>query len=155
MLLDKTLPYQQHSSQEFATALKHHLDTSRRILQQAMKLTPLSRILQKLLQTGWLRCYSDDSFGESMDYKFKPHDRVRRLPFTVTIPKNSGTSFSDGETEVETTTYSARGCVGTVKALREETTLAAAESRAKSLMVLVQWDNGTLSYHGPESLEVT
>ena len=88
-----------------------------------------------------------------MDYKFKAHDRVRRLPFTVTVPKNSG-SLGDGETEIETTTYSARGCAGTVKTLREETTLAAAESRAKSIMVLVQWDNGTLSYHGPESLEL-
>jgi hypothetical protein len=90
-----------------------------------------------------------------MDYKFKAHDRVRRLPFTVTVPKNGSAAFTDGETEVETTTYSARGCVGTVKALREETTLAAAESRAKSIMVLVQWDNGTLSYHGPESLELS
>lgn len=88
-----------------------------------------------------------------MDNKFKPHDRVRRLPFTVTIPKNSLGVAMDGETEVETMTYSARGCVGTVKALREETTLAAAESRAKSIMVLVQWDNGTLSYHGTEALE--
>jgi hypothetical protein len=90
-----------------------------------------------------------------MDYKFKPHDRVRRLPFTVTVPKNGSAAFNDGESEVETTTYSARGCIGTVKSLREETTLAAAESKAKSLMVLVQWDNGTLSYHGPESLEIS
>lgn len=89
-----------------------------------------------------------------MDYKFKPNDRVRRLPFTVTVPKNSEAAFGDGDTEIETTTYSARGCIGTVKALREETTLAQQESRAKSLMLLVQWDNGTLSYHGPESLEV-
>ena len=88
-----------------------------------------------------------------MEYKFKAHDRVRRLPFTVTVPKNSG-NLAEGETEVETTTYSARGCIGTVKALREETTLAQAESRAKSIMVQVQWDNGTLSYHGPEALEL-
>ena len=87
-----------------------------------------------------------------MDYKFKINQRVRRLPFTVTVAKAGG-AYDNGEHEVETTTYSARGCIGTVKNLREETTLAAAESRAKSLMVLVQWDNGTLSYHGPESLE--
>jgi hypothetical protein len=90
-----------------------------------------------------------------MEYKFKPHNRVRRLPFTVTVAKNEGAAFNDGDSEVETTSFSAHGCTGTVKALREETTLAAAESRAKSVMVLVQWDNGTLSYHGPDSLELT
>ncbi|MFN4894608.1 MAG: hypothetical protein ACK5Y6_07625 [Pseudomonadota bacterium] len=88
-----------------------------------------------------------------MDYKFKVGQRVRRLPFTVTVAKSNAGAYDNGEHDVETTTYSARGCVGTVKALREETTLAAQESRAKSLMVLVQWDNGTLSYHGPEAIE--
>lgn len=85
--------------------------------------------------------------------KFKLNDRVRRLPYTITIPKDSLTSFDSVDGEVETTTFSTRGCIGTVKALREETTLAQQESRARSLMVQVLWDTGTLSYHGPESLE--
>jgi hypothetical protein len=89
-----------------------------------------------------------------MDYKFKPNDRVRRRPFTVTVAKNTEINYSEGETELETTSYSAHGCSGTVKALREETTLAAAESRAKSVMVVVLWDSGTLSYHGPDSLDL-
>jgi hypothetical protein len=88
-----------------------------------------------------------------MDYKFKVGQRVRRLPFTVTVAKNNAGLYDNGEHDVETTTYSARGSIGTVRSLREETTLAAQESRAKSLMVLVQWDNGTLSYHGPEAIE--
>jgi|GEM_PF-1340363 len=86
--------------------------------------------------------------------KFKVNDRVRRLPFTVTIPKDSSIGFENGDTEVETTTFSTRGCAGTVKALREETTLTPQESRAKSMMIHVLWDNGTLSYHGPEALEL-
>ena len=44
--------------------------------------------------------------------------------------------------------------MGTVKTLRQETTLAQKESRERSLMVHVQWDNGTLSYLGPEGLEL-
>ncbi len=86
--------------------------------------------------------------------KFKVNDRVRRLPYTVTVPKDSAGALENGDAEVETTTYSTRGCIGTVKALREETTLAPQESRSKSMMVHVMWDNGTLSYHGPEALEV-
>lgn len=86
--------------------------------------------------------------------KFKVNDRVRRLPYTVTLPKDLNSALENGDAEVETTTYSTRGCIGTVKALREETTLAPKESRAKAMMVHVMWDNGTLSYHGPEALEV-
>ena len=86
--------------------------------------------------------------------KFKVTDRVRRLPFTVTLPKDMNRALEIGDAEIETTTYSTRGCIGTIKALREETTLAPQESRAKALMIQVMWDNGTLSYHGPESLEV-
>lgn len=87
-----------------------------------------------------------------MDYKFKINDRVRRTPFKVTVAKNNPGSGDMAEHEIETTTYSTRGCIGTVKLSREETTLAAQESRSKSIMFLVQWDNGTLSYHGPDSL---
>jgi hypothetical protein len=87
-----------------------------------------------------------------MDYKFKVNDRVRRTPFKVTVPKSSLVAYDNAEHDIETTTYSARGCIGTVKNLREETTLTAQESRSKSIMFLVQWDNGTLSYHGPDAL---
>ena len=59
--------------------------------------------------------------------KFNPNDRVRRV--------------------------SGNGSHGTVKELREEASAAmSADSRA--LMVTVQWDNGTFSYFGPESLEL-
>jgi len=85
--------------------------------------------------------------------KFKVNDRVRRLPYTITIPKDGSTSVDSIDGEIETTTFSTRGCIGTVKALREETTLAQQESRARSVMVQVLWDTGTISYHGPESLE--
>lgn len=88
-----------------------------------------------------------------MEYKFKINDRVRRTPYKVTVVKNSAGVYDAAEHDVETTTYSARGCLGTVRNLREETTLAAQESRTKSIMFLVQWDNGTLSYHGPDALE--
>lgn len=85
--------------------------------------------------------------------KFKVNDRVRRKPFTVTIANDILAANDAGNGEDQITTYSTRGCVGTVKALREETTLAQKESREKSVMVQVLWDNGTLSYLGPEGLE--
>jgi hypothetical protein len=88
-----------------------------------------------------------------MDYKFKINDRVRRVPFNVTVAKNSSGACEVAEHDIETTTYSTRGCKGTVKELREETTLTAQESRFKSVMFVVQWDSGTLSYHGPDALE--
>lgn len=84
--------------------------------------------------------------------KFKINDRVRRLPYTVTLSSDlSAANHPDGEAEV--TTVSTRGCVGTVKALREETTLTSRENKEISIMVQVLWDNGTLSYLGPEGLE--
>jgi len=89
-----------------------------------------------------------------VDYKFKINDRVRRIPYKVTVATNSYGGYDTAEHDIETTTYSTRGCAGTVKNIREETTLAAQESRSKSRMFLVQWDNGTLSYHGPDSLEL-
>lgn len=84
-----------------------------------------------------------------MESKFKTNDRVRRVPFTVTVARHQ--TAENGE--VETDTYSKQGCIGTVKEIREETTLAKQESRTQSLMFLVQWDNGTLAYHGPDGLE--
>ena len=58
-----------------------------------------------------------------MDYKFKVNDRVRRTPFNVTVAKNNAGVYDSADHDIETTTYSARGCIGTVKTLREETTL--------------------------------
>lgn len=45
------------------------------------------------------------------------------------------------------------GCLGTVKLVREETLGSSGDTRDKSLIVQVQWDNGTLSYFDPESIE--
>jgi hypothetical protein len=85
--------------------------------------------------------------------KFQVNDRVRRIPYTITVVKDANRSkIPDGGDE-ESTVLSQKGCVGTVKALREETTLTSRENREKSLLVQVLWDNGTLSYHGPEALE--
>jgi len=46
------------------------------------------------------------------------------------------------------------GCHGIVKELRTEVTASSAEAREKSLIISVQWDNGTLSYMTPEALEL-
>ncbi len=83
--------------------------------------------------------------------KFKINDRVRRTNFrtAVKISKESNEA-----TAVIDTTPLPRGCLGTVKALREETTMSAKDSKEKTVMVHVLWDNGTLSYLGPEGLEV-
>lgn len=86
--------------------------------------------------------------------KFNITDRVRRLPFTITVPRDGSSIGVHDDGEVQTTTFSSRGCIGTIKAIREETTLAPQQSRSKSIMLHVLWDNGTLSYHGPEALEV-
>lgn len=85
--------------------------------------------------------------------KFKVNDRVRRKPFTVTLANDLLATNDTVNGEDMVTTYTTRGCMGTVKALREETTLAQKESRERSIMVQVLWDNGTLSYLGPEGLE--
>ncbi len=85
--------------------------------------------------------------------KFKVNDRVRRLPYSITLPKQGSDLISSGDGDVETMTISARGCCGVVKSLRHETTGNAGESKNRSVMVQVMWDNGTLSYHGPEALE--
>ena len=86
--------------------------------------------------------------------KFKVNDRVRRKPYTVTLANDVLATNGVGDGEANISTYSTRGCVGTVKALREETTLTSKESRERSIMVDVLWDNGTRSYLGPEGLEM-
>ena len=61
--------------------------------------------------------------------KFKVNDRVRR---------------SNGQ-----------GCSGVVKDIRSEVTSAGhREDKEKNVMINVQWDNGTLSYFSPMSLEL-
>ncbi len=87
--------------------------------------------------------------------KFKLNDRVRRLPFTVTLSvETEGEGAIELNGEAPVTVQSVRGCMGTVKALREETTSQNQEARERSIMVQVLWDNGTFSYHGPEGLEL-
>lgn len=44
--------------------------------------------------------------------------------------------------------------VGVIKDIRSEVTATSQEAKDKGLLVQVQWDNGTLSYLGPEGLEV-
>ena len=48
------------------------------------------------------------------------------------------------------------GCRGTIKEIRQEViqTASSLEDRDRNLMVYVQWDNGTLSSHATESLEL-
>lgn len=86
--------------------------------------------------------------------KFKVNDRVRRLPYTVTLAKDSAAAATGNvDGDIETVTVSARGCCGTVKSMRHETTNTSHENKSRAVMVNVLWDNGTLSYHGPEALE--
>jgi hypothetical protein len=85
--------------------------------------------------------------------KFQLNDRVRRIPYTITVVKSSDTGHSLDGSDAQSTTLSPRGPIGTIKELREETTLTNRESRERSLMLHVLWDNGTQSYHGPEALE--
>ena len=85
--------------------------------------------------------------------KFKVNDRVRRLPYTVTLAKDGRDLSASADRDIETITVSTSGCCGAVKSLRHETTNSSAESKSRSVMVQVLWDNGTLSYHGPEALE--
>lgn len=85
--------------------------------------------------------------------KFQVNDRVRRTPYTITIVKDADRGAIPDGGAADTTLVSPKGCLGTIKALREETTNSNRESRERSIMLQVQWDNGTLSYHGPEALE--
>ncbi len=70
-----------------------------------------------------------DSKTDAPVKKFKVNDRVRRV--------------------------TGQGCWGVVKDVRSEVTSAGRpEEGNKNLMINVQWDNGTLSYFSPASLEV-
>ena len=75
--------------------------------------------------------------------KLKVGDRVRRLP---------APGISDQSAELNA------GSQGVVKTVKEETassaTVSSPEARDRALMYQVQWDNGTLSYFGPDRLEV-
>jgi hypothetical protein len=84
---------------------------------------------------------------------FKVNDRVRRLPFAVTVLKEGSDVTASLDEDLETMTVTTCGCAGVVRAIRSETTNSTPENRAKALMVQVLWDNGTLSYHGPVALE--
>jgi hypothetical protein len=86
--------------------------------------------------------------------KIKVNDRVRRVPYTVTVSTGGNDLEPRLDGEGLTTAISTRGCAGTVKALREETTNSSAETRERSIMIQVLWDNGTLSFHGPAGLEL-
>lgn len=59
---------------------------------------------------------------------FKEKDRVRRINYP--------------------------GCEGVVKQVREETAASTIEQKGNTLLVTVLWDNGTLSYFNPDSLEL-
>jgi hypothetical protein len=81
--------------------------------------------------------------------KFDVNDRVYRTHFRATVGNSSGNgAATDGAPA------SPRGCQGTVKAIREETTMSPRESKEKTVMIHVLWDNGTLSYLGAEGLEL-
>lgn len=67
-----------------------------------------------------------ESKGPPM-FKFKPLDRVRKI---------LGSHIQ-----------------GTVKEVRTESTAPVGQEIARGLMVLVLWDNGTLSFFGPDALE--
>ena len=47
-----------------------------------------------------------------------------------------------------------QGCLGLVKAVKEEVVGTTGDKKDKGLLVEVQWDNGTVSYFAPEGLEV-
>ena len=73
----------------------------------------------------------ENSITDKFTDKFKVNDRVRRT----------------NKPDVHIS-----GCYGTVKDMRYEVT--ATEAKAKGLLVSVQWDNGTFSYHGLDALEL-
>ena len=45
------------------------------------------------------------------------------------------------------------GSLGTVKNIKEEVIGTKGDAKDRGLLIEVQWDNGTLSYFDPESLE--
>jgi hypothetical protein len=79
-----------------------------------------------------------------MSSSFSSGDKVRRkLP----APKLN----HEAENGSAPQTPLVAGCVGVVKAIRQETTQV--EAKKDALMYQVLWDNGTLSYVGPEFIE--
>lgn len=82
---------------------------------------------------------------------FKVNDRVKRafkrsLLSDITNSDNSSSAKSDPLTNLP-------AGLGTVKALKEETSLSGNETVEETLMVQVAWDNGTISYLALDSLE--
>lgn len=80
--------------------------------------------------------------------KFNINDRVRRTNFRGSAKASQSSEGAEEAAPIP------RGSLGTVKSLREETTMSAKDSREKTIMIQVLWDSGTLSYLGPEGLEV-
>ena len=66
-------------------------------------------------------------------------------------------SFMTGETELKPGDRVKRknnlGCYGVLKDVREEVIGSSGEAREKGLLAEVKWDNGTVSYFDPQSLE--
>lgn len=70
----------------------------------------------------------NDQAAENTMVNYKVEDRVRRVGRAAPL--------------------------GTVKALREEVVGSSGEADRKETLVKIQWDNGTLSYFSPESIEL-
>ena len=80
--------------------------------------------------------------------KLKVNDRVKRLPppnATTLEPTDGARGIRDNIDE--------HNCIGTVKSVRQETTSNASTIKEELMMIQVLWDNGTLSFLGPERLE--
>lgn len=86
-----------------------------------------------------------------MANKFKINDRVKRRQIRsagALAGEIDGNSSGASANELPLS-----GALGTVKAVREETSTSSESARERSIMIQVLWDNGTLSYFGPEGLE--
>lgn len=46
------------------------------------------------------------------------------------------------------------GCLGTVREIRIESSASTQAQRERGILVCVQWDNGTVSFFSPESLDL-
>jgi hypothetical protein len=85
---------------------------------------------------------------------FKVNDRVRRKKFSITLPKEGELYDYEPDNDTPTMTVTSSGCPGVVKAVRYETSTSSSDRTGeKSVMLHIQWDNGTLSYLGPEGVE--
>jgi len=80
--------------------------------------------------------------------KFKVGDRVKRLP----APNSKDRSGEEGSAPVMDGLGTNAGCRGVVKVIAEETSAAATESKEKTLMYQIDWDNGTKSVMGADRL---